>query len=222
MSTTAPPSAMQRNSFRVHYIWWIAFGLMAAFVFSTREMTLLDAKSFMRQRYAPVPLLMLLHGIPGLIALVIGPFQFSTWLRQRYRKLHRVAGRIYAGCVLISAPLAVIVAAVLPVPTLLEASAIQSMGWIVTTATAIYCILTGRTQQHREWMMRSYPFAAVFVVVRAVVSIPAIDRMGTEGLEIAVWSCVALACMLPSYVIAWRGLAVSKRAQKPSVTLQGD
>jgi Predicted membrane protein (DUF2306). len=157
---------------------------------------------------------MMLHGIPGALALIIGPFQFSTRLRKRFTKLHRVSGRIYAGCALISAPLAILVAILLPVPTLLPASSIQSVAWIVTTATAIYCILTGRTQQHREWMMRSYPFAAVFVVVRAVVAIPVVERMGIEGLEMAVWCSIALAGILPSYLIAWQALATSKRSLK--------
>lgn len=220
MATTASPSVLQRSSFHVRYIWWTAFGLMVLYVLFTRELTLLDPRSFLRQRYAPIPLLMFLHGIPGAIALIIGPFQFSTRLRQRFTKLHRVSGRIYAVCALISAPMAILVALALPVPTLLSASSIQATGWILTTAIAIYCIRTGRTQQHREWMMRSYPFAAVFIVVRAVIAIPAIDRMGVEGLETAVWCAVAMAGTLPSYVIAWRTLLTSKRATKPRVALQ--
>jgi hypothetical protein len=220
MATSAAPSTLQKSPFHVRYIWWTAFGLMALYVLFTRELTLLDAKSFLRQRYAPIPLLMFLHGIPGAIALIIGPFQFSTRLRQRFRKLHRVSGRIYAGCALISAPVAILVALALPIPTLLPAASIQAAGWILTTATAIYCILTGRTQQHREWMMRSYPFAAVFIVVRAVTAIPAIERMGVDGLEIVVWCSIALAGILPSYIIAWQALATSKRAVKPRVAPQ--
>lgn len=220
MAATASTPALRKGSFRVHYIWWTAFGLMAIFVFSTRELTLLDARSFLRQRYAPIPILMLLHGIPGAVALIIGPFQFSTRLRQRFTKLHRVSGRIFAACALISAPIAIVVAYVLPIPTLFAAATVQAIAWIVTTGTAIYCILTGRTQQHREWMMRSYPFAAVFVVVRAIVAIPAIDRMGVEGLENTVWTCIALAGILPSFVISWRALAASKRNIKPGAVTQ--
>jgi hypothetical protein len=52
---------------------------------------------------------------------------------------------------------------------------------VVTAGTAVYCARTGRVQQHREWMIRSYPFAA---------------------------------CFLPSFVIAWQGLAVGKRTTK--------
>jgi hypothetical protein len=61
-------------------------------------------------------------------------------------------------------------------------------------------------------MMRSYPFAMVFVVVRAIVAIPAIARMGELGIATVVWSVIATACFLPSFVIAWQALAATRRA----------
>jgi len=187
---------------------------MAIFVLFTRELMLLDSHSVLRQRYAAIPWLMWAHGIPGALALLLGVFQFSNRLRVRYLQLHRVMGRIYVGCVAISAPVAVAVAIALPIPTLLMASVIQAAGWLTTTATGLYCVRTGRIQQHREWMIRSYPFAMVFVVVRVIGEIPAIARMGLLGVETVVWSVIATACFLPSFVIAWQALAVSRRPAK--------
>jgi len=193
---------------------WVVFGLMTLFVLLTRDRTLLDAHSFLRQRYAPIPWLMLAHGVPGALALFLGVFQFSSRLRQRYLQLHRVMGRIYVGCVAISAPVAIAVSISLPLPALSMASLIQAVGWLTATATALYCVRTGKIQQHREWMMRSYPFAAVFVVVRVIIAIPAIERMGPLGISTVVWSVIATACFLPSFVIAWQALAASRRAAK--------
>ena len=193
---------------------WIVFGLMTVFVLVTRDRTLLDSRSFLRQRYAVIPWLMFAHGIPGALALLLGAFQFSNRLRQRHLQLHRVLGRIYVGCVAISAPVAIVVSLSLPIMTLTMASIIQALGWLVTTATGLYCVRTGRIQQHREWMMRSYPFAMVFIVVRAINSIPAITRMGEPGIASVVWSVIATACFLPSFVIAWQALAASRRAVK--------
>jgi len=190
---------------------WVVFGLMTLYVLATRDRTLLDSHSFLRQRYAAIPWLMLAHGIPGALALFLGVFQFSSRLRQRYPKVHRVMGRIYVGCVVISAPVAIAVGLSLPIMTLLLANVIQAFGWLTTTATALYCVRTGRIQQHREWMMRSYPFAMVFVVVRAILAIPAIARMGQLGIVTAVWSVIATACFLPSFVIAWQALAATRR-----------
>jgi len=187
---------------------------MTLFVLLTRDRTLLDAHSFLRQRYAPIPWLMLAHGVPGALALFLGVFQFSSRLRRRYLQLHRVMGRIYVGSVAISAPVAIVVSISLPIPTLTMASVIQAVGWLMTTATALYCVRTGRIQQHREWMMRSYPFAAMFVVVRVILAIPAIERTGPLGIASVVWSVLAFACFLPSFVIAWQALAASRRAAR--------
>jgi hypothetical protein len=132
----------------------------------------------------------------------------------RYIQVHRAMGRIYVGCVAIAAPAAIIVAFKLPIPTLAMASMIQAAGWILATATALYCVRTGKIAQHREWMMRSYPFAAVFVLVRAVIAIPAVARAGVVGLETTVWSMIALACFAPSFLIEWQHLAATRRPQK--------
>jgi len=211
LATVAPASVTRRSAFQAKHALWIVFGLMTVFVLFTRDRALLDRTSFLRQRYAVIPWLMLAHGIPGALALLLGVFQFSSRLRHRYLQLHRVMGRIYVGCVAISAPVAIAVSISLPTITLTMASVIQASGWLVTTATGLYCVRTGRIQQHREWMMRSYPFAMVFIVVRAIVAIPAIARMGELGLATVVWSVIATACFLPSFVIAWLALAASRR-----------
>lgn len=211
MATAAPGSATRGSSIQAKTVVGIVFALMTLLVLLTRERMLLDAHSFLRQRYAPIPWLMLAHGVPGALALLLGVFQFSSRLRRRHLQLHRVLGRIYVGCAVLSAPVAIVVSRALPIPTLFMASLIQSFGWLVTIATALYCVRTGRIQQHREWMMRSYPFAAMFVVVRAILAIPAVDRMGIFGVATVVWSVLAAACFLPSFVIAWQSLASSRR-----------
>ena len=157
---------------------------------------------------------MLLHGFPGAIALFLGVFQFSSRVRQRHLQVHRLMGRIYVGSVAVSAPVAILVSIKLPVPTLLMATVIQASAWVLTTATALYCVRSGRIQQHREWMTRSYPFAAVFVMVRAILAIPAVARMGVLGVETTVWSATAVACFLPSFLIEWQKLSASRRPAK--------
>ncbi|MBZ5528871.1 MAG: DUF2306 domain-containing protein [Acidobacteriia bacterium] len=209
---TAAPNSMTRSTFlQAKHVFWTLFALMTLLVLLTRERMLLDAHSFLRQRYAPIPWLMLAHGVPGALALSLGVFQFSTRFRQRHQQLHRVMGRVYVACAIISAPVAVAVAVALPLPTLLSATVIQAFGWLVTIATALYCVRTGRIQQHREWMMRSYPFAAMFVIVRVILLIPAIERTGPLGIASVVWSVLAVSCFLPSFFIAWKSLASTRR-----------
>jgi uncharacterized membrane protein len=196
------------------YVLFIVLAALMVIVWITRDRMLLDSNSFLRQRYAPVSLLMLLHGIPGILALFLGIFQFSTWLRERHLRVHRTMGWIYVVSVAIAAPAGAVVANVLPLATLLPASIIQASGWLLATGTGLYCVLSGRIQQHREWMMRSYPFAAVFLVVRAIIAIPAVARTGELGLAAVVWSVIAVAGVLPSFVIEWQHLAAHRRTER--------
>ena len=211
---TPAVTGQRGRSIQVKYVMLIAFLVMVIIVWITRDRFLLQPNSFLRQRYSPIAPLMFLHGIPGALALFLGIFQFSNRLRARFLQVHRVMGRVYVGCVAIAAPAAVLVSTKLPIPTLTMASVIQATGWILTTATALYCVRTGRITQHREWMMRSYPFAAVFVFVRVIIAIPAVASAGELGLAEVVWSVIATACFLPSFVIAWQHLAASKRPAK--------
>lgn len=204
----------QKRPVQARHMLWGVFILMALFVLLTRERSLLDPASFLRLRYAPVPWLMFAHGIPAALALVLGVFQFSSRLRQRHLQVHRVLGRIYVASVVIGAPAAVIVALKLPIPSLFMASLFQAGGWIITTATALYCVRVGKIQQHKEWMMRGYPFAMAFVVNRAILSIPAVQAMGVFAPITVVWSTNAVACFLPSYLIAWQALAASNKTGK--------
>jgi len=206
---TATPLAIRTNP--VKYVAFVLLGAMLVLVLIGRDLDLLDAGSALRQRYMAVSWLMVLHGIAGAAALLIAPFQFSSRLRSRYLRVHRIMGYCYVAGVAIAASVSVPIAVILGPPELVMAAAIQATGWLLTTATALYCIRTGRIQQHREWMLRSYPFAVVFVAVRAILVIPAIDGMGEFGLIVTVWSCIAAACFVPSFLIAWRGLLESRR-----------
>jgi hypothetical protein len=212
LATTA--YAPVSRSISAKHLLWIVFGLMTLFVLLTRDWKLLDSHSLLRQRYAAIPVLMLAHGIPGALALLLGAFQFSNRLRSHYLSFHRVIGYIYVASVAISAPVAIIVSIRLPLPTLTMASIIQTFGWVTTTATAMYSIRTHRIQQHKEWMMRSYPFAMVFIVNRVIAFFLVMMRSGELAFVASVWSVLATACFLPSFVIAWQSLARSPKASR--------
>ncbi len=200
-SLSAPSAS--RSRFNAKHALFLVFGLLAAVVIYDRELSLLDGKSFLRQRYAPVPWLIMLHGIPGATALLLGIFQFSNRLRARYLNVHRILGRIYVGSVFIAAPLAVIVGFSLPGDGVLHAAdTIQASGWIFTTAVALYCVKTGNIQQHRLWMMRSYPYAMVFILVRATLAIPPLKAGGELTVDVVVWTWIALCGFVPSAYIA--------------------
>jgi uncharacterized membrane protein len=191
---------------RAKHIFFAAFGLMTLFVFYIYEVPFLDSHSPVWQHIEPVKWLMLLHGPAGALALLLAPFQFSTRLRKRSLRLHRILGRLYVAGVAVAAPAAIPIAIILGPSSLVMAAIIQSSAWLLTTTVAMYCIRVGDIRQHQEWMTRSYPFAMVFVFARAILAVPAVRSMGEVAFISVVWSLLAAACFIPSLVINWRAV----------------
>jgi uncharacterized membrane protein len=179
---------------------------MTLFVFYLYETPFLDSQSPVWQHVEPVKWLLLPHAVAGTVALLLAPFQVSARLRRRGLRLHRILGRLYVAGAFISAPLAIPVAIRLGPPSLVMAATIQSGGWLLTTAIALYAVRKGDIRQHQEWMTRSYPFAMVFVIARALLAIPALRELGEPGFVSVVWSCIAVAWFVPSLLISWRAL----------------
>ena len=193
-------------SFRAKHVFFAAFGVLTIFVLYTYETPFMDSHSPVWQHVEPVKWMMLPHGVAGALALLLAPFQFSTRLRRRSPKLHRILGRLYVAGVAVAAPVAIPIAVILGPPALVPAATIQTCGWLLTTAVGLYCIRIGNIRQHEEWMTRSYPFAMVFVFARAILAIPAVRAMGQDAFVAVVWSCEALACFIPSFIIAMRAV----------------
>lgn len=49
------------------------------------------------------------HALLGSIALVIGPFQFSTRLRAKNIDLHKILGKLYIISILLAIPFAILI-----------------------------------------------------------------------------------------------------------------
>ena len=120
--------------------------------------------------------------------------------------------------VFVAAPFAIPVAMKIDSASLVAASAVQSFGWIVTTAIALYCVRNGNIVQHRRWMIRSYFFAMVFTVARVIIPIPPVFALGDTGIEIVVWSTIALAAFLPTILLDWRAIVTRPRTKQTMAT----
>jgi hypothetical protein len=68
--------------------------------------------------------------------------------------------------------------------------------------------------QHRRWMIRGYPFAMVFTVARLINPFPPVAALGNTGIEIVVWSAVAMAAFLPGIFLDWRAIFPRSGAAK--------
>ena len=210
------PSAAVRPRSQKKLVLFVVLFMVTAFVTYMKNRQILQPTSVIAQHFAPGMMFLIPHAVLAGLAFVLGAFQFSTRLRTRYVRLHRVLGYIYVVGVMIGAPLGIPLAAKVATPSLVAASAVQSAGWMLCTAIALYCIRVGNVQQHRRWMLRGYPFALVFTVARILIPIPPILRSGTVGIEIVVWSSIAAAAFLPSLFLelpAIKARPAAKRVQ---------
>lgn len=187
--------------------FFVVFFALTAFVTYMKNARIFDASSPIAEHFAPGMMFLIPHAIFAGVAMIMGAFQFSNRLRARYLRVHKVFGYIYVVCVFIGAPFAIPLAMRISTPSLVAASGVQAFGWMACTAIALYCIRTGNIQQHRRWMIRGYPFAMIFTVARLVIPIPAILRTGFVGIEIIVWTLIALAGFLPTIILDWRSIA---------------
>jgi uncharacterized membrane protein len=210
MSTAVTP--VHRRS-QTKLVFFVIFGLVTAFVTYMKNAHIFDPSSDIAQHLAPVTGYLILHAFFGALAILLGAFQFSNRLRSRYLGVHRTMGYIYVTGVFLSAPLGIPIAYRITNLSLTAASAVQAFGWMATTAIALYCIRHGNIAQHRRWMMRSYPFAMVFTVARLIIPIPPVFKLGLTGIEMVVWTCIALAAFLPNILLDWRAIATRPTAK---------
>jgi hypothetical protein len=208
MSTAV--SAVPGSGSRTKIIFFVVFGILTAFVTVMKNARIFDPSSEIAQHFAPVKGYLVAHAAFGALGLVLGVFQFSNRLRARYLRVHRSLGYLYVTSVFLAGPLGIPVALNIPSPSLVAASAAQSFGWMATTAIALYCIRRGNVAEHRRWMIRSYPFAMVFTVARILIPIPPIMKMGLPGIEVVVWSTIAMAAFLPTVFVEWPAITAAR------------
>jgi uncharacterized membrane protein len=205
--------SVPRSRSQAKLVFFVVFGLLTVFVTCMKNAHVFDPGSDIAQHFAPVKWYLVPHAIFGALAMLLGAFQFSNRLRARYLKVHRTLGYVYVVSVFISGPLGIPVAKRIDSLSLAAASGVQAFGWMETTAIALYCVRHGNITQHRRWMIRSYPFAMVFTVARIIIPIPAVQRLGFPGIEMVVWSTIALAAFLPSIFLDWRAIVARPAAK---------
>jgi len=156
------------RGFRFKTALWISLGLTVLFVFITSEVLLVtDYPMYHAYRLQVIAdrHLLIPHTISGILALLIGPINFSSRIRQRYLRLHRVLGRIYVVSVFVGAFTGIALAAGRPG---LPGTSMQAAAWMVCTTAAFITARNRHIVQHRRWMVRSYAVTFTFVSSRVL------------------------------------------------------
>lgn len=147
---------------------------------------------------------LLLHIVGGIVALLLGPFQFWTSLRNWNRNVHRWIGRIYLGSVAVS------VVSAFYILTLPESSfgfrigiAGLALAWAITTSLGFAAIIRRKILQHKEWMIRSYVVTFGFVFFRMLLRPMIALEVATPGEVVSAvsWMCWALPLLITELIL---------------------
>ncbi|MGH9373221.1 MAG: DUF2306 domain-containing protein [Vicinamibacterales bacterium] len=119
-------------------------------------------------RYAP---LTVLHIVPGLIFVVLGPLQFVKTLRTRRPIVHRRIGRIVLTSGLVTGVTALAMTTQMAIGGATERAATALFGvlFLVALARAFACIRRRQVALHREWMIRAFSLGLAVATVRPIV-----------------------------------------------------
>jgi uncharacterized membrane protein len=145
------------------------------------------------------------HVLSGVLALLIGPFQFVRRLRRRFVRVHRFIGATY-----VASATALGASGLILAPTAytgLVASAgftVLDLAMLFTTWTAVRMVLAGRFGEHRRWMIRSFSLILAGVMLR--VWVPIYGQLAAAGIvnfsfETA-YAVIAWLCWVPNLLLA--------------------
>ena len=185
---------------------WLVMGLMTLTVFGILEPPYIKKEylHFLSEGFFLVP-----HLVCGAAALVIGPLQFSSRLRQRHLSLHRILGKIYVVSVIVAALLGAVLIMYRPVLEVFVTDVLVAT-WIVTTLIAFLTARNGHVAQHRQWMIRSYAVTFFFVTDRIPFVFPSFQP--SSGVNaVYILFLVFLSVFIPDIAFAWSELTSKRR-----------
>jgi uncharacterized membrane protein len=158
-----------------------------------------------RETYIRLQLALGIHVACGVLALLIGPFQFARRLRRRFVRVHRVSGVVY-----VSSATGLAVSGLVLAPTAYTGPVaatgftLLGVGTLFTTWTALRMVLAHRYAEHRRWM--TYSFSLIWAGVMLRIWTPIYGGLAGLGLvdfsfETA-YAAIAWLCWVPNLLFA--------------------
>ena len=158
-----------------------------------------------RETYLRVEFFLGVHVLSGILALLVGPFQFVGRIRRRFLRVHRFLGAVYIASAtalgltgLVLAPTAYTGLVAVLGFTFLD------LAMLFTTWTAVRMVLARRIGEHRRWMIRSFSLILAGVMLRVMTSIHA-ALIATGLIDMTyetAYAGISWLCWVPSLLVA--------------------
>jgi len=124
--------------------------------------------------FARYPILTLVHIVPGLFFMLLGPWQFSATIRARHVRWHRWNGRIFVYCGVVIGVSALLMSFGMPaIGGVNQAAATTLFGafFLVALGKAVWHIRRKEVVLHREWMIRAFAVGLAVATIRPIIGI---------------------------------------------------
>ena len=124
--------------------------------------------------FARYPILTLVHIVPGLFFMLLGPWQFSATIRARHVRWHRWNGRIFVCCGVVIGVSALLMSFGMPaIGGVNQAAATTLFGafFLVALGKAVWHIRRKEVVLHREWMIRAFAVGLAVATIRPIIGI---------------------------------------------------
>lgn len=207
---TSSAVPVRSRQIRLRHVLFAALLPLFLFVLWHDERFIFDHSSRDWTYYFPVRWFLIPHGLAGLTALLIGPFQLSTRFRERHLRVHRIMGRVYLSSVAFAASVGVYLAAIhqKQLQDKLWVYALAAT-WLITGGIALAAVLNGNIETHRQWITRNYAFTAVFVTARILSAMPIPEKYGNAP----GWMLLLGTLLFTEIGLSWRSVFADRRTQ---------
>jgi uncharacterized membrane protein len=122
--------------------------------------------------FARYPILTLVHIVPGLLFMILGPLQFNPTIRARHLRWHRLSGRVFVVCGLVVGISAIVMSFGMPaIGGVNQAAATTLFGtlFLFALCRAFWHIRRGEVALHREWMIRAFAIGLAVATIRPII-----------------------------------------------------
>ncbi|MEU4805016.1 DUF2306 domain-containing protein [Actinosynnema sp. NPDC023587] len=209
------PEPRNRSRRRERVLWGlvttsaIAISVISAIPFATFDPS--QSRIPLDPAVAAHYLSLVVHALPGILLLAIGPLQFAKRLRVRYPGAHRLLGRVYLVSVVFAA-IASVFAATFSVSGVPAQTAfyLLAAAWGYTLVQGYRAIRAGELRLHRVWMIRNYALSFAAVLLRVFLGVGAALRGAFPSLTFddvyttSTWASVLLSVLIAEYFIIAR------------------
>jgi hypothetical protein len=124
--------------------------------------------------FARYPVLTLIHIVPGLLFMMLGPLQFNSTIRARHLRWHRMSGRIFVVCGMVIGISALVMSFGMPAIGGINQAAATTLFatfFLFALCKAFWHIRLREAALHREWMIRAFSIGLAVATIRPIIGV---------------------------------------------------